>query len=85
MTQVKTTEREGYNAVQVGIGEKKPHKLLKPEIGHFLKHNLPPKRDLAEFKVTPENFLPVGYCLGPRHFKIGQWVDVQSVSKGKGT
>jgi len=34
--------------------------------------------------VTPENFLPVGYCLGPRHFNIGQFVDVQAVSKGKG-
>ena len=58
--------------------------MNKPQIGHYLKHYLPPKKDLAEFKVTPENFLPVGYCIGPRHFKIGQLVDVKSVSIGKG-
>ena len=50
-----------------------------------MKYNLPPKRHLAEFKVTPENFLPIGYYLGPRHFKIGQFVDVQATSIGKGT
>lgn len=49
-----------------------------------MKHYLPLKADLAEFKVTPENFLPVGYVIGPRHFKIGQFVDVKSVSIGKG-
>lgn len=36
-----------------------------------MKHNLPAKANLAEFAVTAENFLPVGYVLGPRHFKIG--------------
>ena len=49
-----------------------------------MKYNLPPKDFLAEFPVTPENFLPIGYCLGPRHFRIGQFVDVISTSKGKG-
>lgn len=58
--------------------------MKKPQAGHFLKHNLPPKRNLTEFKVTPENFLPVGYQLSPRHFRIGQFVDVQAISKGKG-
>ena len=50
-----------------------------------MKYNLPAKAHLAEFPVTPDSFLPVGYCLGPRHFKLGQFVDVQAVSKGKGT
>jgi len=58
--------------------------MKKPQIGHLLKNNLPPKETLGEFAVTPENFLPVGYVLGPRHFKIGQLVDTQSISKGKG-
>lgn len=49
-----------------------------------MKYNLPPKHDLAEFRITPENFLPIGYCLGPRHFKIGQFVDVKATSIGKG-
>ena len=60
-------------------------KINKAQAGHFLKYNLPPKAHLAEFKVTPENFLPIGYCLGPRHFKIGQFIDVQATSIGKGT
>lgn len=50
-----------------------------------MKHNLPPKRHLGEFQITSENYLPVGYCLGPRHFKLGQCVDVKATSKGKGT
>lgn len=58
--------------------------LKKPQAGHFLKYGLPPKKHLAEFKVTPENLLPVGYLLGPRHFQIGQFVDVIGTSKGKG-
>jgi len=82
---VKTKEKDGVDSIQVGVGEAKINKIKKPQIGHFLKHNLPPKKHLAEFQVTKENFLPVGYCLGPRHFKIGQWVDVKSVSIGKGT
>lgn len=58
--------------------------MAKPQIGHLMKHNLPAKAELAEFQVTPENLLPIGYCLGPRHFKIGQFVDVKATSKGKG-
>ena len=85
VTQVKTAEKDGLNSIQVGIGELPPHKLAKAQVGHFLKYNLPPKAHLAEFKVSPENFLPIGYALGPRHFKIGQWVDVQAISIGKGT
>ena len=84
VTQVKTKEKDGVNAMQVGCGEERLKNLTKPLAGHFLKNNLPPKDDLAEFPVTPENFLPVGYCLGPRHFSIGQFVDVISLSKGKG-
>lgn len=76
VTQVKLKEKDGVDAIQVGIGEMLPHKMKKPQIGHLLKNNLPPKRHLAEFPVAKECLLPVGYCLGPRHFKIGQLVDV---------
>ena len=85
VTQVKTLENDGVNSMQLGIGEKAAHKLNKAQVGHFLKFNMPPKEHLAEFVVTPENFLPIGYCLGPRHFKIGQFVDLQATSIGKGT
>ena len=74
--QVKTEAHDGVNAVQVGVGEKLPHRQLKPTIGHLLKYNLPSKRHFGEFPCSPENLLPIGYCLGPRHFKIGQFVDV---------
>jgi large subunit ribosomal protein L3 len=72
------------NSIQIGCGEERLKNLKKPQAGHFLKYNIPPKKDLAEFPVTPECFLPPGYMLGPRHFKIGQFVDVKSVSIGKG-
>ena len=70
--------------LQVGCGDKRVKSLKRAQAGHFLKYGLPPKAFLTEFKVTPENFLPIGYMLGPGHFGIGQWVDVQAISKGKG-
>jgi len=45
---------------------------------------VPVKKNFAEFKITPENLLPVGWMLGPTHFRIGQFVDVKGTSKGKG-
>ena len=84
MTQVKQKDKDGIDAIQIGIGEQNLKYLKKPQVGHFLKYGLPPKNHLAEFKVTGENFLPVGYMLGPRHFAPGQFVDVISTSKGKG-
>lgn len=58
--------------------------MKKPQLGHCLKARVPLKRDFVEFKITPENVLPIGWMLGPSHFRIGQYVDVQGVSKGKG-
>jgi large subunit ribosomal protein L3 len=53
--------------------------------GHFYKNNIPPKRHVASFKVTKDSVLPLGYILSTRHFIVGQKLDVQAVSKGKGT
>jgi large subunit ribosomal protein L3 len=50
-----------------------------------MKARVPPKKHVQEFKVSPENILPLGWMLGPSHFKIGQFVDVRGNSKGKGT
>lgn len=61
MVQQKTVERDGYSALQLGSGEKNLKRLNKPEIGHLLKNNLPPKADLKEFKVDTDNLLPIGY------------------------
>ena len=53
--------------------------------GHLYKNNIPPKKHLASFKVTKDALLPIGYIISPRHFLVGQKVDVQGISKGKGT
>ena len=53
IVQVKTEENEGYSAVQVGSGYKKPKSVTKPELGHFIKAQVPIKRFLSEFRVTP--------------------------------
>lgn len=84
VTQVKTEETDKYFAIQVGVGSKQPQNATKPMIGHFIKNDLPIKRNIKEFKVTSENLLPVGYALTARHFVPGQLVDVKGISKGKG-
>ena len=79
-------EKDGVNALVLGVGQKnRAHLLKKPEVGKFLKARVPPKKHIRQFKVSPENFLPVGYMLSPLHYKIGQRVDVKGTSKGKGT
>lgn len=84
VTQIKTKETDKYDAIQVGVGSKEAHNATKPMIGHFIKNDIPIKRHVKEFKVTPENLLPVGYTLSVRHFTPGQLVDVKGISKGKG-
>jgi large subunit ribosomal protein L3 len=84
VTQVKTEDKDRYYAVQLGVGEAKPDEITKPMLGHFVKHKIPPKKDIQEFRVTPDCLLPVGYMLSVRHFVPGQLVDVFGTSKGKG-
>lgn len=68
ITEVYTLEKNGFNAMSVGFGEKKLKKVTKSYAGQFLKYGLPPKEKIFTFKCTPENFLPPGFFLGPRHF-----------------
>ena len=82
--QVKENNGKSENTIQVGAGEANLKLLKKSLQGHFLKAGVPAKKHLAEFKVTSENILPVGYMIGPSHFKIGNFVDVKGTSKGKG-
>jgi len=81
---VKEKERDGVDSIQVGCGEKALPYIRKSQMGHFMKAGVPPKKHVSEFKISPENKLPVGYMIGVRHFTVGQYVDVQSKSKGKG-
>ena len=83
VTQIKTVEKDGYAAVQVGFEDKKEKHTNKPEAGHFAKAGVTPKRHLAEFKsfeTTPE----LGSTLTVDLFQEGGFVDVVGTSKGKG-
>ncbi|EEF43190.1 50S ribosomal protein L3-2, mitochondrial [Ricinus communis] len=84
VTQVKTVEKEGIFALQIGYGHKKAKHLTKPEVGHFRAHNVPLKRKLREFPVTEDALIPVGTSLGVRHFVPGQFVDITGITRGKG-
>jgi large subunit ribosomal protein L3 len=84
VTQKKTTETDGYNAVQIGMGNKKASRVTKPLAGHFAKAKIEPKQYLAEFRVDEENLLETGTELKVDTFNQGQWVDVTGVTIGKG-
>jgi large subunit ribosomal protein L3 len=81
---VRTAERDGYLAVQLGMGAAKAKNVTKPMRGHFAKAKVEPKRVLAEFRVGEEGLLEVGAELHVGHFVAGQYVDVSGVSIGKG-
>ncbi|KAG7995665.1 hypothetical protein I3843_01G121400 [Carya illinoinensis] len=84
VSQVKTVEKEGITALQIGCGQKKAKHLTKPEVGHFRAQGVPLKRKLREFPVTEDALLPVGTSIGVRHFVPGQFVDVTGITRGKG-
>jgi large subunit ribosomal protein L3 len=81
---VKTEERDGYVALQLGAGKAKVKRTSKANRGHFAKAKVEPKKKLAEFRVSNENTLDVGAEIGANHFVPGQYVDVSATSKGKG-
>ena len=84
VTQVKTEEKEGFSALQVGIGHKKLKRTTKPLKGHFDKAKVDPRRKLCEFRVTKDALVPVGTEISARHFVPGQYVDIVGTSIGKG-
>jgi large subunit ribosomal protein L3 len=82
----KTREKNGYNAVQIGAGQREPRNVTKPMLGHFAAAQVHPKRWVAEFKVKGEEGLNVrvGESVGATWFTQGQWVDVWAISRGMG-
>ena len=80
----RTREKDGYDAVQIGVGAAKVKNTSKQMRGHFAKANVEPKRKLAEFRVSPEALLPVGAEITAAYFTPGQFVDVIGTSIGKG-
>lgn len=80
----RTTEKDGYNAVQIGVGAAKVKNVTKAQRGHFAKAKVEPKRKLAEFRVSEDAMIDVGAELTVDHFVDGQFVDAIGTSKGKG-
>ena len=85
VTQKKTIENDGYNAVQLGFEDMKVTRTNKPMKGHFDKANVAPKKVLKEFRLEDDSALNVGDILKADIFAAGEKVDVVGTSKGKGT
>ena len=84
VVQKKTVESDGYQAVQLGYGEVKAHRLSKPAKGHFEKAGVAPKKTLREFRFESIEEINVGDIIKADVFAAGDKVDVCGISKGKG-
>jgi large subunit ribosomal protein L3 len=80
----RTTETDGYEAVQVGIGRAKPKNVTKPQRGHFAKAGVAAPQKLVEFRVGADAAIDPGTRLSPAHFLKGQKVDVTGTTVGRG-
>jgi large subunit ribosomal protein L3 len=84
VTQVRTPEKDGYNAIQLGYGEIEGRKVTKPSAGHFDKAGVTPRRHVAEIRTADAGSYSVGQEISPELFAAGEDVDVTGTSKGKG-
>ena len=84
VTQVRTEERDGYNAVQLAFGAIAPRKVNKPVRGQFDKAGVTPRRHLVELRVEDSSDYEIGQELTAEVFEDGAFVDVTGTSKGKG-
>ncbi|MBV9587821.1 MAG: 50S ribosomal protein L3 [Alphaproteobacteria bacterium] len=80
----RTEARDGYTALQLGVGKAKVKNVSKPQRGHFAKAKIEPKARLAEFRVSEDALVEVGAEITAAHFVPGQYVDVTGTSIGKG-
>ena len=80
----RTADKDGYTAIQLGLGFVKAKNVTKAMRGHFAKGQVEPKRKVAEFRVDPANMLEVGDEILASHFVLGQKVDVTGVTIGRG-
>ena len=85
VTQNKTMENDGYEAIQVGFGDVKVSRVNKPMKGHFDKADVAPKKTLKEFRLDSIDGIEVGNILKADTFEVGEVVDVKGTSKGHGT
>ncbi|HBV53604.1 MAG TPA: 50S ribosomal protein L3 [Rhodobacteraceae bacterium] len=80
----RTSDKDGYTAVQLGAGSAKAKRTSQAMRGHFAKAGVAPKRRIAEFRVTADNLIDVGAEISAEHYIAGQKVDVSGTSIGKG-
>ena len=80
----RTADKNGYTALQLGAGARKPSRVSKSERENFARVSIEPKRRLAEFRVSPDNLIDVGAQITADHFVKGQLVDVTGTNQGKG-
>lgn len=85
VTQIKTVETDGYNAVQVGYEDQKAHRVNKPMTGHYEKAGAAPKKHLAEFRIEDGETYELGQEITVADFEEGMKIDITGISKGKGT
>lgn len=84
VTAIKTIEKDGYNAVQLGFKDIAEKKLTKAQLGHLKKNNITPKKFLREFRLDDVSGLTLGQEVKTDIFKAGDYVDVCGLTKGKG-
>ena len=84
VTQVRSPEKDGYSAVQLGFGAIKPTKVTKPAAGHFAKAGVTPRRHVVEIRTADAASYTVGQEISPEIFTVGEEIDVTGTSKGKG-
>jgi large subunit ribosomal protein L3 len=80
----RSKDKDGYVALQLGAGSRKPRNLTRAQRGHFAAAKVEPKRKLAEFRVEEGDLIPIGAEITADHFVVGQFVDVTGISIGKG-
>ena len=85
VTQIKTVENDGYDAVQFGFEDAKPQRVNKPMTGHFAKNDIAPKKHLAEFRPEDGEAYEIGQQITVADFEEGKKLNVTGTSKGKGT
>lgn len=84
ITEIKTLDKHGYNAIQVGYEIVKDRTLTQSELGHLTKHQLPTLKHLKEFRTTSSKSFNIGQNIGVVNLKIGNFIDIQGKSIGKG-
>lgn len=84
VSQLKTLDADGYNAIQVTVGERKASRVTKPQAGHFAKAQTAAGRKVAEFRLEDSAELELGAELKVDMFEAGQMIDISGITKGKG-